>query len=357
MSLNLSLEEALLVTGVLSGALLLLFFYLMFLKMAVNRRERRKQEWLERLSEGDSAFERYLGAGGYSSRTLVPREQLALEVFEEYLLHRLKLSQTAGEVERIRSYAAKYLAGYCRSRLSSRRKSERLNAMLSAESLRLTVLIPELEGVLKGRKYDAEERHMACRVLARFQHEPVVRLLSEDYFPMPPFVIRQMLQVLDPSWLERLMREPERLPADVRSNLVDVVRIRNIRTAEMLALLEALLDSEHQELRIRTLKALANFGYMSDEAIEAFLLRINGVPPEQWQERLMAVRLMGSLKDERFLDTLERLMGDPVYLVRTEAAKSVALFRGGRQRLERIAYAHPDRYAREIAAERLVSEG
>ncbi|WP_438444929.1 HEAT repeat domain-containing protein [Gorillibacterium sp. sgz5001074] len=350
-----TLTEAIWAAGAMLAALLLLLAYLVALKAAANRREHRKQLWLHRLAEDNSAFERYLSGGDRESRTMVPRRALDLQVFEEYLLHRLKLNQTAAEAERVRDYAERYLSGYCRSRLRHRRKSERLNAMLAVESFRLSSLIPEVARFLDGG--EPEERHLAFRVLARLQYGPAAERLAENRPPLPVFVIRQVLQVLDAGVLEQLMDRLETLPAEVQANLIDAVRIRNLRTEGLLHRLEELLESGQAELRIRALKAVANFGYMTDAAVERFLRRLAEEPPEQWQERLMAVRLMGSLRDERFAGRLEQLMGDPVYLVRIEAAKSLGMLRGGRDRLVRIAAEHPDRYAREMAQERLVAGG
>ncbi|WP_284645786.1 HEAT repeat domain-containing protein [Paenibacillus silviterrae] len=334
--------------------LILLFLYLLVVKLYTLRQDAFQKQELEEIAAEGSAMDRYLVAGDISRRA-VPRTELQYDIYERYLLHRQKLTRSLTEHGYIIEYAHTYLTERLRRKLRSKKRSVRMNAMYSIVRFKMTEVAPLLLELSENKKLHQQEWFMICRVIAAFQREEALAWLTDDRRELPVFVIRQMLLVLSESALLHLAERYDSLPSRLQGHLLDVLRIRNARTESVLSLFERMLNSEDGEQRIRALKGIANFGWMSDEALEALAVRLDESSPAAWFERLMTIRLMGSLRDDRFLPYLEHWIGDSHYLVRIETAKSISRFKYGPETLQRIAEHHPDRYAREMAGERLVA--
>lgn len=142
-------------------------------------------------------------------------------------------------------------------------------------------------------------------------------------------------------------------PRVVQENLLDIMRIRNERTAGYLELLESLLSSEQAEIRIRALKALAHFGYMTEKGLRGFSQQFEDWKSRSWQEKLMITKLMGNIRNSAFLKSLQEMIADNSYLIRVEAASSIMTYKEGVSILKVIGISHEDRYARDIAMETL----
>lgn len=342
--------------AVLVLVILLVLFYLVERKIRRMRHRRQVRAAIAVFASPTSPLEDYLRSGDRTRRLTAPGggEGLRREALEEALLDRLSVGASETERQRIYEFAAGYFSEEYAYLLGRRRWSDRMNALLHIEKFRIRglkePLLLRLEKLGEDAKTD-DERFLLVRTLSALQIGETF-----DYLDMAAerFSELQLLQVLRPmkgEMAERLIRDFERLPLRVRRCVLDTLRLGNVRTTEVLELLERCMKSEDTETRIRALKALANFGYMSEEAADRLDARMAEGDSVIWPERLMHARLAGAVREERFAAHLEAMMADPSYEVRREAANSLSNYRGGIDRIRQVADHHQDRFARDMAVE------
>ncbi|WNR45370.1 HEAT repeat domain-containing protein [Paenibacillus roseipurpureus] len=320
-----------------------------------NKRRNKIAAWSSLASMPDSPIERYV-TKGETSRRISPHDPWQWHALEAYLTHRLRVGGTQVEQERVCHLAEELFGSIYRNRLSNRKLEVRLRTLAHIGLFRMKGLGEEVSAILKDKRIDSEELLATLRVLAAFQDKKLLNLLLGVYRPLPPLSdhrYRQLLMALETGLLEELIDRFDMGNDLLQRNLLDVLRTRNIRTERYLALIERLMGSPSDELRIRALKAAAGFGYMSQEAENAHLARYTNWRQYPWEERLMAARLMGEVRNADYQKLLEQMIGDDRYAVRIEAAHSISRYSNGHAHLTRIASLHGDRYARETAEEML----
>lgn len=335
--------------------LLALYGYLLLRKWALNRRRGLMAAWTARASMPDSPIERFLTLGE-DSRRIVPRRPWEWRTLEAYLTHRLRVGGTQAEQERIYRLAGDVYGPLYRNRLHARSPQARRHALAHIALFHMDRLQAEVAAFLRSSRLQPEELWAALRALAAFQDKQLTEWLLGRHGKLPvssEHRYRQVLMALDTELLEELIERFDEADAALSRNLIDVLRTRNIRTERCLALYERLLHSPSDELRVRALKAAANFGYLTPDAEEALLARYADWRRYPRPERLMAARLMGEVRNAGFRSLLEQMIGDEAYAVRIEAAQSIGRYPQGETHLARIAGQHPDRYAREAAGEML----
>lgn len=332
----------------------LTLFYLVERKIRRVRHRLQVTEAVERLAAPHSPLVEYLNSGERTRRLEASSEGLRREALEEALLSRLALSASQTERERIYAFAEDYFGEEYEYLLGRRQWSDRMNVLLHVEQFRMIRLkgkILDRIGQLNDSAKNDDERFLLVRTLASLQAEE-----TPDYLEVAAerFSELQLMQVLHPlkgEMLDKLILDFDLLPIRVRHCLLDTLRLGNVRTTEVLELLEVSMRSENRETRIRAIKALANFGYMTSEAADYLESRMSEGEAVIWPERMMYARLAASVRDERFAVYLENMMADPAYEVRREAAVALSNYRNGLERIGRIAEEHPDRFARDMAVE------
>ncbi len=341
---------------VLIALIALILFYLVERKILRARHREQVAEALEGFAAPDSPLVDYLSSGERSRRLLASGEGLRREALEEALLKRLAVSASQTERERIYAFAADYFGEEYGYLLNRRRWSDRMNVLLHIEKFQMAgmkdSILERLQQLPESAKHD-DERFLLIRTLASLNAEETFQYLDVASRRFSELQLMQTLGPLNGERLDRLIRDFDELPIRIRRCVLDTLRLGNIRTTEVLALFERCIRSEDRETRIRAFKALANFGYMTAEAADWLESSLARGEAFEWPERLMHARLAGAVREERFAAHLERLMADPAYEVRREAASSLAQYRGGMDRIARIAEEHPDRFARDMAVETL----
>lgn len=336
-----------------------LYCYLLTRKWLLNKRSNKMAAWMSSASMPDSPIERYVTTGE-ASRRIEPRYPWHWSALEAYLTHRLRVGGTLSEHERVCSIAEELYGPLYRHRLKHRKSEVRLHTLAHIGLFRMKELHAEVSAILTDKRIEPEELWAVLRVLGAFQDKKLPDCLLGAYGPLPPssdYRYRQVLMALETELLEELIVRFDKGNDALQRNLLDVLRTRNIRTEHYLALIERLMCSPSDELRIRALKAAAGFGYLSHEAEEAHLVRYSDWRQYPWEERLMAARLMGEIRNSEYRMLLEQMMGDDRYAVRVEAAQSIGRYPDGDAHLARIAALHSDRYAREAAEEMLERRG
>jgi len=335
----------------LLSVILLMFVYLLVRKIRNNRYQARKHSLIRMYEQPNSAVESYLRTG--EGADLIPLAgKVDYDALEAYLSYRIE-ANVAAEKQRITAFVELYFAARYRKLLKHRRWSRRMGVLLHIERFRLDSMLPELTELLQRSGITDEERYVVYRILALLQNEKIIDILLDPQSKLPEYVYRQLLYPLEMPLFDRLILHFGECPPVLQTNMIDILRIRHERTYPLLTLLERLIDSDKPELRIRALKALAGFGYMSEEGRKVLEAMLPALESRPWQERLMTARLMGSVRDEAFIPYLQQLAGDSSYLIRAETAASIRQYKRGAELLKRISLEHPDRYARDMAKEKL----
>lgn len=360
---HLSTEQVLIIIAILCvimlAALLGLYGYLALRKATYNKRRLTIYEMVRDLELPDSALEHYL-ATGETSRRLSTKEPYRMEAVQEALQHRLAVTRAPEERMRIYEFAERYFSGHYKQGLRSSHWSTRMNTLLWIEQFRMNTLENELISWMKNPKCSEEEHFQILRVLSKLSSEQLVDFLRDGDHELSDSQLLQILLPLNEEMRNRMLREFDRFPYRVQCSLIDALRINNIRSAEVLNLLERQLAAGDSELRIRALKAISNFGYLSPEATRQLLNvleREHDYPETQttsWPERLMRAKVMGNIHEDVFVSYLMEMLGDSAYRVRQQAAESLSGYKNGLELLEKVAAGeHADRYAREMAEETL----
>lgn len=351
-----SVQEILLIiwwatVGVIS-LIVLLLLYLMFRKYQRNRRLNDVAKLTKKMSEAESPLNQYIETGERSRRMLA-KSEVEKRAIEEMLIHRLSVSRSQLEQERIVELSEHYFADTYADELRSSRWSDRINALLYIEQFRMTRLKPDLLISLNRKSCTGDERFLILRILAIFQAAEIIDELEIAATEYSEIQLLQLVLLIRGERLEQLLEQFENYTPKLRYIIIDSLRINNIRTQEVLQLLEELVFSKDAEMRIRAMKALANFGYMSPEAADRMQQQIEQEQSVSWQERLMRVKVINSTREERFLPYLEKLVSDDSYEVRLQSAQALLRYRQGESLLEHIAANHEDRFAKEMAQEML----
>jgi hypothetical protein len=342
---------------IVAGLLLFLYLFLVLRKWTSNRTKDRIRRWTALMEQPDSPLEQYLREET-RSRRIVPRRKWQFAALENYLFHRVILSGMPSEIGRISRLVADLYTEVYRKSLRDRNWTVRMNALALIGLFQLKGIEKNVLTLVIDRKTGDAERWTAIRVLALLRYPDIVDVLvtedakhESDY--ISEHMYRSVLFVMPVDQLEELIGRIGEVRESLRLNLIDVLRIRNIRSERVLAWFEQLLADPSEECRIRAMKALANFGYMTEEAELSFLEASKEWHSYSWQLRLMTARLMAEVRNPDFIPILEQMMGDTAYLVRIEAGRSILKYADGAAKLRQIASFHPDRFAREAAEEML----
>lgn len=347
-----SLLILLLLTVVLLGLLLCAYVYLVWQKTSDRLRANKKKQWL---SERFSDIEKFLFTGQGAS-LIVPAKEYQYEAMEDVLSGFLANYKFEEDFDPVRDFVDRHFVPRYKRQLRYERWSVRMNALYFIDLFRIESMQEELLRHLSAKRTAPEERIEIYLLLAKFQYKDLFDLIG-DSKGIPAFQLAVLVgRLLSQDNVDEFVDRFDRFDRAWQGAILDVVRDRNLRSDKLQERLEELLGSGSRELRIKSLKTIAALGYVSStervaRMLEQRLDRGEWDKPDAAGEKLMAARLMGSIRDERFLPCLRRLIGDAAYDVRSEAAKSIRQYRGGKEILQDLADSHADPFARSIAQE------
>jgi hypothetical protein len=209
---------------------------------------------------------------------------------------------------------------------------------------------------LKDPNLTNEEEYQIFILLASLEYEHLYELFKESK-GLPPFLLNVMLnRLVDDENINNYIDNFHELHQSWQISILDLIRNKNLRSWKIIKFLEQLLASETREIRVRALKTIAHIGHVRSvdfiiQSFEKSFRQQDWEDNESTGERLMTARLMGMIKDDRFIPFLEQLITDRKYSVRAEAAKAIRKYKNGKNRLQEIAKNHSDKYSRSIAME------
>jgi hypothetical protein len=327
-------------TAALVSILLVLLVYLIIRKGLEQVKRSRIEEYKALYNE--PVFE-FLLTGSFNSSLTIDKNSKR-EAFESLLSHYSEILEGQDEKENMQRFAEVYLSDYYREKLNSLKWSQRMNALYYIEDFHIKVLEEEIVRFLERKKISKDELVHSLRILAAFQHREFYKLVSEKYNTLTYLEYRTIFARLDDTLFSKFLEGFDELPAPMQYALLDMIGYK--KDTRYLAFTEDAFQNNRGEVRIKALKSLAAIGYVP--SVDPYLSLLKS--PE-WQERMLAAKLVGSLREKTALDELTQLLHDPVWWVRSQAGQSVMMFPEGRDVLQKVADNTKDLFARDMAVE------
>nr|WP_255706437.1 MULTISPECIES: HEAT repeat domain-containing protein [Anoxybacillus] len=325
-------------------ATLFLLLCAIFLYLVVNKRKdyKWKQEVEIYKQRYESALFRFLA---YGEEQIAPPSSAAQHVaMMELLDHFLRVLANEDVKARAMMLAETYFVDYLREQLQHRRLGRRMNALFFIEDFYLRALIHELEAMYEQKQLTMMEKRQLLKMFALFRHPHVYEYMKQTDDSFTQFDYRLILSRMDDDTFAKLVDHFFDWNEKIQYAIIDMIGI--MQKLAHIPFLRTLLQHKQSEYRIRALKALAEIAF----PLDAEQLRPHLQSPI-WQERLMALRLCARTVKEELIETIEQLMKDRMFAVRSQAAEALLRMPNGLAMLERIAHTSDDPYARDMARE------
>ena len=340
------LSYALAATAFLLLIIGFLLFYLIMMRIRQLRREQQIQDYLK---EYQDVWYRYLVLGEnveklYPSRVLKP---YITEAIDRILMTYVSSIKDLDVVERIANFCSLNLQKHYRSMLHHRNWGVRMNGLYRTLDFRLSFLLPDIEQLLREKKYTSEEEYLVIlRILSIYNRSLFLAHFYQPCYPFKEFQYKLLLSYLDESYIEEFIHSFESLPPYLKISLLDYLSFDSKMDLSYLKFYESLLTNTESEIRIRALKAIGHFGMIT--SIHYYRPFMDS---PYWEERLMLAKLLFYVDEKEAKPMLEKLVQDESWWVRKQAAVTLGSLRYGIEALQRIAEQKEDRYAAEMAKE------
>lgn len=341
-----SLLYALVTMGFLIIFILLIFFYLICKRYLETRREKKIQQYIEEYSD---SWYNYLIYGAAEECLLPMRTSktyltIAIDrIFTNYT----KTINNKEVINRISGFAELNFQAYYRNMLHSKNWGVRMNALYRLIDFKLAFLIPDIEKILRNNKaQSAEEYLLMLHAISMYNQNLFFKHFYKPEYPFREFEYKTILSYLDESYIEEFMRKFDSIPHNLQIAFLDYLSFGTNMDYKYLQFYESLLQHEDNEIRIRSLKAISNFGTIS--SIDVYLPFTTS---QSWEERMMLAKLLIHANETQALPILQTLLHDSSWWVRKQAAITLSKHKNGVQILQDTIAAGDDAYASEIAKE------
>lgn len=322
------------------GLLFILLVYLIIRKTLYLQKRRKIENYKAKLNE--PLF--MLLSEGSLTRAFTSNDTLQKIAIEELLSHYVKILEGEGEKKQLTLLAALHLEDYYRKRLKSITWSQRMNALYHIEDFQLKGLLNNLVQLLERKKLSHDELVHVLRIIALFQHPPVFDLLTNRFSDLTEFEYRNILIRLNRPLFDQFVLHFHKSSSPLKKAILDVVSIK--KEFHYLAFTEDIFSAYSGEIRLRALKALAEIGYVRH--IEPYLELLYS---NRWEERMIAAKLIGLLKEEKGIDRLIELLHDHIWWVRSQAGQAISQFPNGKEILRSVFETSSDMFAKDMARE------
>ena len=343
---NRTLFYALIIIGMFLLAIGSMLFHLIVMRTRQIRRERLIEEYTK---AHEDVWYQYLVLG-QNVRTLDDSRMMKpyiKEAVERILTAYVSSINNPDMVERISHFCSLNFHKHYRSMLYDRNWGVRMNGLYRTLDFRLSFLLPDIEQIIKKKKYKSEEEYLVIlRILSMYNRNLFLAHLYRPSYPFKDFQYKTLLSQLDESYIEELIGSFCSLPLYLKISLLDYLSFDSKLDVSYLTFYEELLSNAESEIRIRALKAIGRFGMITSiRHYQGFL------SSPSWEERLMLAKLLIHVEEEDAKPFLEQLLKDESWWVRKQAAITLNGLRYGMEVLHSIAEQTEDRYAAEMARE------
>ncbi|PMC40674.1 hypothetical protein CJ195_02860 [Bacillus sp. UMB0899] len=251
--------------------------------------------------------------------------------------------------QRISDFAKRYLTIYIVDQLKKKRWSLRMNALYSIEDFYMDHLVDLLHDIYNKKHISVTEKIQMLRLFAKFNDNKTVEYIKNVDSSISDFDLLTILSLFEEDSFNELVKDFDTFSKQMQYMIIETIGKKQYLHHHNL--LEKLLQSDDEEMRIRTLKAYAYTGApMNETTLRAFFSSSN------WQVRMMAAKVAGARRLSVFEHQLITLLSDHEYVVRAEAAKAILQFKGGINMLKKVIEETTDRFARDMAQEWISKE-
>ncbi|ARD47880.1 HEAT repeat domain-containing protein [Sporosarcina sp. P33] len=339
--------DKLLLTLLLIILFILLILFIMFFVLVYYRIQevKKKEKIADYIKERQDEWYDYLFRDNLQAETLMPKHTVELEAIDE-LFFRLSYHFASEDISgKMNDFAKRYMSGYYTKQLNSRSAGVRINTLNKIKLFNLTFMAEEvLKQPQRKRKYSKTEYLLIYAIIAKFSAAEFVAHFIRPQVPLGEFDYKKLLIELEKSQIDLLGEKFDELPELLQLTLIEIAGVNYY--LDWLPLLHQCLDSTNQELRIRALKSIAEL-----EVADVLTLYKEFAYSPVWEERLMTAKILRSAPAEDALPVLNQLIGDSVYQVRAQAAKSMKSLRNGQQALYSVITTSSDEFAVDVAEE------
>lgn len=295
---------------ILSVLLIGFWMYLMFERLKEVARQRKidlyikgKQQKWYRYFRGEEPF----------TDELIPKNKYEIQGIEELFLVYLQNLSNTGMKEKIKQFSNRYLKQYYQKLLGSRKWSLKMNALYRIADFQLSSLADECYA-LEKRRLTHEESFQLLKLYSMFNPENFIEKIIA--IPLSEFEYKKLLTGLDSETYEELQRRFHEMPVTCRYSMIDTIGLK--RDMDSIPFLEAKLENDDPEIRIRSLKAIHEIG---------IILHLDKYVPfvssNIWQERLMTAKLLQNVSLKDSLPYLKKLLEDESWQVRSQVARAL----------------------------------
>ncbi|MED3562060.1 HEAT repeat domain-containing protein [Bacillus xiapuensis] len=281
--------------------------------------------------------------GGYA-RGLHPQNNAQIKAIEEMLSRYTSVLEGEQEKKNLSEIASFYLKDYYQRRLDSKRWSRRMNVLYHIEDFHMISLLESIDKMAKKRRLSYEETVHVLRILASFQADKMYELLTTDFSNLSEYEYRSILIRLEQKQFDQFVLGYHKLQAALKLALLDVLSIKKDVSYQFF--IEKVFLNYSGEIKLRALKALAGIGYVKN--IDLYMCLMYS---DKWQERMLAAKLIGTLKEEKGIPRLKELLHDQSWWVRHQAGQSISQFSNGKEILTTILETTKDPFAKDMAWE------
>jgi HEAT repeat protein len=326
------------ITVSLIGLLFIMLLYLMIRK--VNDIKKRKE--IESYKNKINPIIFSVIVEGECYRALGFETAIKQKAIEELLSKYVKILEGEEESKRLSELASLCLQEYYRKLLKSKRWSRRMNALYHIEDFHMTNLQEDVVQLLTKKNISQQENIQGLRILASFQFLGFIDLLPNHYHYLSEYDYRSILMRLDYGLFDQFVLSFHKSSHPLQFAILDVISLK--KEIIYRPFTENIFSTYKGEVRLRALKALAEIGYIKN--VEPCLEMMYS---PKWQERMVAAKLIGSLKEERGIPRLIELLHDQTWWVRSQAGQSISQFPNGRVIFQAVLEASKDTFARDMA--------
>ncbi|CAM3773698.1 HEAT repeat domain-containing protein [Alkalicoccus chagannorensis] len=327
--------------------LVLLMYLLLSKSMELRFQHRLDSLYKEKLPE----FTAYFSGASTTPPRLPTEKRLYQELLQQVLSGVTSVTQDSTEQEQARVYAEEKLQPVYERKLQRGTWADRMNALFYIEDFRMNAMAAQVEAHSKQLSQEEEEYHQALRTLAVLDSDRLIPMLTELRQVNIPFV-KEVYRRMSMEKLRDLSLQLEKQhPQHDLLRQALYVHAGEISWTDLLPEVEAALEEEDKEVRLKAMRALLSFQYVSSpEKVRAFF------QSPHWEERMYACKVASALNQESWRQDLMRCLGDQVWWVRSAAAETIRSFSDGDIMLEYARTSHEDKFARDMAEQLLSME-
>jgi len=322
-----------------------LFFYLMIQKYMTNKKKKK----IDQLKEAYRLDMFHFLQSGEDSKLRPDGSQEKYIALIELLIEYAKVLESEDIKQRISVFAKKYLTDYIVGQLKRNRWSLRMNALYAIEDFYMIHLSANLHDLYEKKQLTLAEKFQILKLFAKFGDEKTIHYIRSVASSISDFTLLSIFLLLEEDHFHNLVENFSQLPERMQYMVIETIGKKQY--LQYYSLLQNLLQSDEEEMRIRTLKTFAYTGAPVDEEILADFFQSSS-----WQVRMMAAKLAGVKRLSQYAGQLVSMLSDQNYVVRSEAARALLQFKYGANILRNVIDESHDDFAKDMAREWLEKE-